>query len=84
MYLGERNYLSRDRDIRRIFDVVTTLGAKVMNIKDYGLKAGNIADLMLVDGEALAEAVASCRPRRLVMKRGRVVSRDGAAPFEVA
>lgn len=84
MYLGERNYLSRDRDIRRIFDVVTHGGAKVMNIADYGLKAGNIADLMLVDGEALAEAVASCRPRRLVMKRGRVVSKDGAAPFEVA
>ena len=83
MHLGERNYLSRDRDIRRIIDVVTWGGAKVMNIADYGLDAGHAADLMLVDGEALAEAVASCRPRRLVMKRGRVVSRDGVAPFEV-
>ena len=83
MYLGQRNYLSRDRDIRRIVDVVTFGGAKVMNIEDYGLAAGNIADLVLVDGETLAEAVASCRPRRLVMKRGRVVARHGAAPFEV-
>jgi cytosine/creatinine deaminase len=83
MYLGERNYLSRDRDIRRIIDVVTWGGAKVMNIADYGLDAGHAADLTLVDGEALAEAVASCRPRRLVMKRGRVVARDGVAPFVV-
>jgi cytosine/adenosine deaminase-related metal-dependent hydrolase len=83
IHLCERYYLSRDRDIRRVVDVVTFGGAKVMNIADYGIAAGNIADLMLVDGETLVEAVASCRPRRLVMKRGRVVARDGAVPFEV-
>jgi cytosine/creatinine deaminase len=83
MFLGQRNHLSRDRDIRRIVDVVTFGGAKVMKVADYGLAAGNVADLVLVDGETLVEAVASCRPRRLVMKRGRVVARDGAAPFEV-
>lgn len=82
IFLGQRNYLSRDRDILRVIEVVTSGGAKVMGIEDYGVKIGANADLVLVDGETLAEAVASCRPRRLVLKRGRVAARDGAALFE--
>ena len=81
--LGQRNYLSRDRDIRRIIDVVTIGGAKVMGLENYGLTTGARADLVLVEGETLTEAVASCRPRRLVMKRGQIVARNGATLFEV-
>ncbi|MET3577210.1 cytosine/adenosine deaminase-related metal-dependent hydrolase [Mesorhizobium robiniae] len=81
MFLGMRNDLDRDADLRRAVEVVTTGGASVMNIAGYGLGVGDNADLVLIDGETLAEAVVSRRTRPLVMKRGKVVARDGAILF---
>lgn len=80
--LGLRNNLRRDADIRRAVEVVTFGGATVMGVKGYGTAVGDVADLVLIEGETLAEAVVSCRPRPLVMKRGAVVARDGSALFE--
>ena len=54
-------------------------GAQVMGVADYGLEAGSVADLVLVQAETVAEAVAFHPTRRLVLKRGRVVARDGAS-----
>lgn len=82
IFLGMRNDLDRDADIRRAVDVVTTGGAAVMGLSGYGTAIGDVADLVLVEGETLAEAVVSRRPRPLVMKRGRVVARNGAPLFE--
>ena len=59
-------------------DVCTFGGAEVMGLDSYGIDVGCKADLVLVDGESLADVVVS-RPRRnLVLKHGRVVARDGA------
>lgn len=52
-------------------------GAQVMGARDYGLAVGSAADLVLVPAETAAEAVAFRPPRRCVVKRGRVVARDG-------
>ena len=82
IFLGMRNDLDRDADIRRAVEVVTTGGAAVMGLSGYGTAVGDVADLVLVEGETLAEAVVSRRPRPLVMKRGRVVAQGGAALFE--
>jgi cytosine deaminase len=82
IFLGMRNDLDRDADIRRAVDVVTTGGAAVMGLSGYGTAVGDVADLVLVEGETLAEAVVSRRPRPLVMKRGRVVAQGGAVLFE--
>jgi cytosine/adenosine deaminase-related metal-dependent hydrolase len=63
-------------------DIVKELGkgaGKVMALKGYGLAPGCAADLLLADGDCLTEAVVSHAPRRLVVKRGRVVARDGNA-----
>ena len=79
MLVGLRNNFRHDADVAMALDVCTHGGAKVMGLKDYGLTPGCAADLVLVDGESLAEAVVSQAPRRLVVKRGRVVARDGAA-----
>lgn len=82
VFLGMRNDLDRDADIRRAVEVVTTGGAAVMGLEGYGLGIGDVADLVLVEGETLAEAVVSRRTRPSVMKRGKVVARGGAALFE--
>jgi len=78
MLVGLRNNFRHDADVEMALDVCTHGGAKVMGLKDYGLTPGCAADLVLVDGESLAEVVVSHAPRRLVVKRGRVVARDGA------
>lgn len=84
MLVGLRNDFRREEDIALAVDVCTHGGAQVMGLADYGLEAGCVADLVLVAGESLAEAVA-VRPReRTVIKRGRVVVRDGALTVPVA
>jgi cytosine deaminase len=72
-----RNNLRRDDDIEDVIDVATVGGAGVIGVQHYGLAVGNSADLVLVDGETHVEAVFSRPVRSLVMKRGRIVARDG-------
>ncbi len=84
MFLGMRNNLRRDDEVELALDVCTTGGAAMMGLTDYGLAVGRPADMVLLPGATLTEAVVS-RPRdRIVLKRGRVTARDGAAAFEVA
>ena len=79
MFIGQRNNFRHDQEVEMALDVCTHGGAKVMGLRDYGLAPGCAADLVLVEGESLTEAVVSHAPRRLVVKRGRVVARDGKA-----
>jgi len=50
-----------------------------LGLKDYGLSQGCGGDLVLVEAETIAEAVAQRPGRRTVVKRGRVVALDGVA-----
>ena len=78
MFIGLRNNLRRDDEVELALDICTKGGADVMGVKGYGLNPGCNADAVLVDGETLAEAVATRAPRKLVLKGGRVTARDGA------
>ncbi len=79
MHLGLRNNLRRDEDVDHALRCCTYAGAEVMALADYGLTTGCRADLVLVDAETVAHAVVSYPPRKLVLKGGRVVARDGRA-----
>lgn len=83
MLLGLRNNFRRDDEVEYALDVCTRGGAEVMALPDYGLKEGDFADLVLVDAETTVEAVVARPVRKLVLKRGRPVARDGAALFAV-
>jgi cytosine/creatinine deaminase len=83
MLLGLRNNFRRDEDVEHALRVCTHGGASVMGLEGYGLEEGAWADLVLIDAEAVAEAVVAHPPRRLVLKRGRVVAREDRALFEV-
>lgn len=72
-----RNGFRHDEDIETALRMATFGGAQLMGAKDYGLRVGAPADLVLVEAETAAEAVVMHVPRRLVLKRGRVVARDG-------
>ena len=77
--LGERNGLDKDEELALALDVCTKGGAAVMALPNYGLAVDRDADLVLVQARNLPEAVVLCPPRQLVLKRGRIVARDGRA-----
>ena len=77
MFIGLSNNLRRDDEVEQALDICTHGGAQVMALQDYGLTVGCQADLVLVEGETLAEAVVTHAPRKLVLKRGHIVARDG-------
>jgi cytosine deaminase len=77
MLMALRFNWSKDEDLAAALDVVTTGGARALNIPDYGLAVGCQANLVLLPAENIAEAVVNRSPRRTVISRGRVVARDG-------
>jgi cytosine deaminase len=83
LFVGLRNNFRRDEDVEYALHVCTQGGADVMKLDGYGLAEGAFADIVLVQAETLAEAVAARPERQLVLKRGRPVARDGKALFEV-
>jgi len=79
MYVGQRYNLRRDDELSLALDVVTIGGAQALGLEGYGLAPGCCGDLVLVEAETIAEAVAQRPGRRTVVKRGRVVAREGVA-----
>jgi cytosine/adenosine deaminase-related metal-dependent hydrolase len=77
--IGLRNNLRRDDELAMALDVVTASGARAIGLSGYGLDEGCIGDLVLVDGETVAEVVAQRPGRRTVVKRGKVIAVDGVA-----
>lgn len=77
--LAYRSGFRDDPGIEIALRMATYGGAQVMGASHYGLSVGSFADLVLVQAETAAEAVAYHPVRRLVLKRGRIVARDGHA-----
>ncbi len=60
--------------LETIFDMVTSRGARVMNLKGYGLEAGYKADFVILQAKNTLDAI-RLRPARLfVIRHGRVVA----------
>jgi cytosine/adenosine deaminase-related metal-dependent hydrolase len=81
LFVGQRYNLRRDDELALAFDMVTIGGARALGLKAYGLAPGCCGDLVLVEAETLAEVVAQRPGRRTVVKRGRVVAREGVTEF---
>jgi cytosine deaminase len=79
MFVGLRNNLRRDDELRLALDVCTSEGAKVMEIAGYGVAEGCNADFVILPGETVAEAIVTRSPKRRVVKAGRIVARDGVS-----
>jgi cytosine/adenosine deaminase-related metal-dependent hydrolase len=82
MLVGLRNNFRRDDELDLALHVATYGNAQVMGLSDYGLAPGCHADFVLVDAETVAEAIVSRPQRKLVVKGGRVVARNGRALAE--
>lgn len=72
-----RNGFRRDPDLELCFRMASEYGAALIGADGYGLEPGCRADLILVDGETVAEAVVEHPRRALVMKAGCLIAEDG-------
>lgn len=77
MMIGYRANFRHDEELALAFDMVTKAAADVLGIADYGLAAGGPADFVVVEAETLAEAIVTRPRRKVVVKGGRIVARDG-------
>lgn len=83
LFIGLRNNFRHDADVEYALQICTQGGADVMALESYGLHEGAFADIVLIDAETVAEAVAARPKRKLVLKRGKPIARDGQALFSV-
>jgi cytosine/adenosine deaminase-related metal-dependent hydrolase len=79
MFVGLRNNFRRHDEVRLALDTCTVEGAKVLELKGYGVTEGCQADLVILPGETVEELVAARPPQRRVIKRGKIVARDGVS-----
>jgi cytosine deaminase len=57
------------------FSMITTRSARILNLADYGIAAGNPADLVVIDSNSADRAVAEIRHPIAAFKRGRQTMR---------
>ncbi|MCZ4255163.1 amidohydrolase family protein [Sulfitobacter sp. G21635-S1] len=68
--------MSSPEEMRRCFDMVTEVNARIMGLQDYGLQVGAQASLVVLDAGNPIEAL-RLRPDRLaVVAKGKVISRQ--------
>lgn len=76
-YLAQRNGLTNDADLAETARICTFGGAEALGLAHYGFTEGDFADLVLIPARTLAEAVALTPQKRTVIRRGRIIVRDG-------
>jgi cytosine/creatinine deaminase len=64
-------YAGTARELAACFDLVTTAPARLMNIEDYGIAIGAPADIVVLDAESPAAAIAALAQPLFGFKRGR-------------
>jgi cytosine/creatinine deaminase len=74
MLIAMRYDLRRDDDLASAFECVSSEAARACGFEDYGLRAGMRADLVLVDAQTVAQAVAMRPRRRFVMSGGTIIT----------
>ena len=84
MLIGYRQGLLADADLELAFDLGNSRSAEVIGLADHGLRVSAIADLVAIPAGSIPEAVAAHPPRAVVMKRGRIVARDGSLIRQLA
>ena len=77
MLVAYRANFRHDHELATAFDMATGKGAHVLALPHYGFHPGHSADLVVVDAPSLAEAIVARPRRKLVIKAGRIVARDG-------
>jgi cytosine/creatinine deaminase len=78
MIVSYRSGFNIDAELALAFNMVTSNAARALNLADYGLIAGGIADFVVLDAQHVQEAVVARPKPRDVYKAGRLVACNGA------
>ena len=74
----QRLTMTTNQDMDLIWNMITTEGAKALNIdKDYGIKVGRKADLVVLDAPSPQWAIITQAKKSYVIKNGKVVAMNG-------
>ena len=76
--LAYRTHCRTDEELVAALDMGTGRGAALLDLPGHGLTVGCEGSLVLIEGENRAQIVVDRPKRALVVKRGRIVARDGA------
>lgn len=75
--LSYRSYCRTDEELVAALDMGTSRGAALLELDGHGLAVGCEGSLVLIAGENRAQILVDRPKRSLVVKRGRIVARDG-------
>ena len=75
--IGYRQGFFTNEDLAHAFAMITDIPARVLGRERYAIAPGHVADLVLLPANSVAEAVLDHPRQRTVLKRGRIVARDG-------
>ncbi len=67
-------HMSGISEMKELFNAVTHRAAQNMGLTDYGVKEGNYADMVILQGADQIEAIRLRGPRLAVIRRGEVVA----------
>jgi cytosine deaminase len=68
--------MTSPEEMRRCFDMVTKVNARIMGLQDYGLEVGKTASLVVLDAGNPIEALRLRAERLCVVAKGRVIARQ--------
>ena len=81
--LAHFGHMSGDAELRRLIEMITVNPAAALGVRDYGLRIGGPADLVVFDAPSEADALRLVAPRTLVLRGGKVVARATPAQHAV-
>jgi cytosine deaminase len=71
--LSYQSEFYEDIDLETVADITTQGGATALGLRDYGIRRGGPADLVVFEASTVAEVIASAAPANLVLRAGRRV-----------
>ena len=75
--IAERHAMFTDRELERAFALATREADKALGLSRRELRAGAVADLVVVPTPTVADAVVDRPPRSLVLRAGRIAAENG-------
>lgn len=77
MLIAMKQDYVRDEDLELAMRICTYNGAKLLEIEDYGIDMGCIANCVLMRSRNVAECVVTHNNDRIVIRKGAVIAEDG-------
>jgi cytosine deaminase len=66
-------WMTTEEEMEKLYDMITTDAARAMGIKQFKLKVGNVANLVVLQEENVLEALRNHREPRWVISHGKLV-----------